>query len=246
MSAKILIISDSVSWVKEVRNFLSQDFLYDVSVVSRGREGIDYCKKENPKIVLLNLMLSDMSGLDVCKEIRSFSICSIIIVSKKGDESDKLVGLSMGADDYVCNDFTGKELAFRVKAQVRRHEFHDDERCESKEMKIGPFRHNLDEHYIYLKDKLLRLTAREYLLLSYFLKNPNRVINKELIYEMVWGEQSIISDNTVMVHIRHLREKMEKDPSKPEYLVTLKGLGYKLSIPEPKTKKIVLENQLVK
>ena len=175
-------------------------------------------------------MLPDIDGLEVCKKIRDFSYCSILFLSSKNDDVDKILGLSCGGDDYVTKPFSPKEVVFRIKAQLRRQQYQavPYKNKEASVLSAGPLSINKESCRAYKDGKEISLTGREFLLLSYLVENADKIISKERLYEQVWGEYSSICDNTIMVHIRHLREKIEDTPSSPQQLITVKGLGYKL------------------
>lgn len=178
-------------------------------------------------------MLPDIDGYEVCRQIRQFSHCPILFLSSKNDELDKILGLAVGGDDYVTKPFSPKEIAYRVKAQLRRMEYRQSP-CVSQTIEIGALTIDTDGCRALKDGRDLELTAREFEILQYLAENKGRVISRERLYEAVWNEDSFGCDNTVMVHIRHLREKMETDPTAPRYLITMKGLGYKLVNPYEK------------
>lgn len=173
--------------------------------------------------------MPDGEGYDICKQIRDVSHVPIIFLSAKGEESDKIVGLAIGGDDYITKPFSPKEVAYRVKAQLRRSSYVQPSQAEPV-IKKGPFELNEQQAELTKNGAAIELTPKELMLMTYFLQHPNRVISKETLYQTVWGEDFFGSDNTVMVHIRRLREKIEHSPSTPEFLVTVKGLGYKFVV----------------
>jgi DNA-binding response OmpR family regulator len=175
-------------------------------------------------------MLPDFDGIEVCKQIREFSYCSILFLSSKNDDVDKILGLACGGDDYVTKPFSPKEIVYRIKSQLRRRQYAKVETTAQKSstLCVGDITIDTDSRYAYKGKQLLELTAKEYGILQYMMENQNKIISKERLYECVWGEESVVCDNTIMVHIRHLREKIEDDCSNPILLKTVKGLGYKL------------------
>lgn len=173
--------------------------------------------------------MPDIDGLEVCKKIREFSYCSILFLSSKNDDIDKILGLSYGGDDYITKPFSPRELVFRIKAQIRRQQYQTTNLLNTKSiLTAGSITIDKESGRAYKSDNEINLTGREFLLLSYMMENTNKIISKEKLYEQVWGEYSSICDNTIMVHIRHLRQKIEDNPSYPKQLITIKGLGYKL------------------
>ncbi len=193
-------------------------------------DSLDALDAIRPDIVILDVMLPDIDGYEVCKRIRQFSHCPILFLSSKNDEVDKILGLAVGGDDYVTKPFSPKEVAFRVKAQLRRAEYRQSpERPHA--IIIGELVIDPDGCRVAKNGKDMELTAREFEILHYLAQNIGRVISRERLYEAVWGEDGFGCDNTIMVHIRHLREKLEDNPTKPQYIITMKGLGYKLVNP---------------
>ena len=174
-------------------------------------------------------MLPDINGIEISKKIREFSFCSILFLSVRDDDIDKTLGLSCGGDNYITKPFSPCETIYRIKSQIRRQQYQmasqgSKENC----LSAGPLTINKESCRAYKDGREIGLTGREYLLLTYLMENADRIISKERLYEQVWGEYSSICDNTIMVHIRHLREKIEDIPSHPQQLITVKGLGYKL------------------
>ena len=153
-------------------------------------------------------------------------------LSSRNDDVDKILGLAAGGDDYVTKPFSPKEVVYRIKSQLRRMQYIQDAAVQEKsgqsQLCVGELMLDTDACCAYKSGQLLELTAKEYCMLQYLMENSGKIINKERLYEQVWGEDAVVCDNTIMVHIRHLREKIEEDPSVPRYLMTVKGLGYKL------------------
>ena len=162
-----------------------------------------------------------------------FSHCPVLFLSSKNDELDKILGLAVGGDDYVTKPFSPKEIAYRVKAQLRRAEYRQAP-IRDFSVKIGELMIDTDGCRVVKNGKEIGLTAREFEILRYLAENLGRVISRERLYETIWGEDSFGCDNTMMVHIRHLREKLEENPAAPKYIITMKGLGYKLVNPYEK------------
>ena len=224
MSDKILLVDDERDIVDLIAEVLQQDGFRLIQKAYSGSEALRLCEEFNPDIVVLDIMLPDINGIEVCKKIREFSICSILFLSSKNDDIDKILGLSCGGDDYITKPFSPREVVFRIKAQLRRQQYHTDRQLNEKNrIIVDSLSLDKGSSRIYKA-----LTGREFLLLSYLMENANKIISKEQLYEQVWGEYSSICDNTIMVHIRHIREKIEDTPSAPQQLVTVKGLGYKL------------------
>ena len=190
---------------------------------------MNICLEFQPDAVILDIVLPDIDGLEVCRQIREFSYCSILFLSSKNDDVDKILGLASGGDDYITKPFSPREVVFRVKAQLRRQRYQTSPAQDTGSvLTAGPLSLDKESGRVYKDGREIALTGREFLLLSYLMENTDKIISKERLYEQVWGEASSICDNTIMVHIRHIREKTETDPSRPQQLITVKGLGYKL------------------
>ena len=230
---KIMIVDDEPNILDLLEKALAIEGFHNILKVANGSNAIDTCKNQKPDIIILDVMLPDLDGYEVCKQIRQFSHCPILFLSSKNDELDKILGLAVGGDDYVTKPFSPKEIAYRVKAQLRRLEYKQNP-PQSQSIKIGALTIDPDGCRVMKDDKEIELTAREFELLQYMAQNKGRVISRERLYEAVWGEDSFGCDNTIMVHIRHLREKIEDNPMSPKYIVTMKGLGYKLVNPYEK------------
>lgn len=230
LSKKILIVDDEVDITDLIETVLVNDGFINIYISHTGNEAIRCFRDIYPDIVILDVMLPDMDGMYVCKKIREMSYCPIIFLSSKSDDIDKVLGLSSGGDDYITKPFSPRELSFRVKAQLRRKEYDQMELPMNVAgvCKVGALSIDFESKHAYIDNTELELTAREFGLLTFLLQNAGKIISKEQLYEAVWGEEGIVCDNTIMVHIRHLREKIEKEPSNPQRLVTVKGLGYKL------------------
>ncbi len=201
--------------------------------IDRGFLAVNTCKEISPDIIILDIMLPDLDGYEVCRQIRAFSLCPILFLSSKNDEMDKILGLAVGGDDYVTKPFSPKEVAYRVKAQLRRTEYRQNSLC-CDSVKIGELVIDPEGCTVMKRNNHIELTAKEFEILQYLAENKGRVISRERLYETIWREDSFGCDNTVMVHIRHLREKLEDNPTVPKYIITIKGLGYKLVNPYEK------------
>ncbi|MDE0639407.1 response regulator transcription factor [Bacillus sp. CNPSo 3703] len=229
VQSKVLIIDDEKEILELIHTVLTREGIDQVLTASTARDGLTQFHQEQPDLVILDIMLPDGEGYDICKQIRDVSHVPIIFLSAKGEESDKIVGLAIGGDDYITKPFSPKEVAYRVKAQLRRSSYLQPSQAEPV-IKKGPFELNEQQAELTKNGAAIELTPKELMLMTYFLQHPNRVISKETLYQTVWGEDFFGSDNTVMVHMRRLREKIEHSPSTPEFLVTVKGLGYKFVV----------------
>lgn len=230
---KIMIVDDEVNILVLLEKSLNIEGFNNIAKFENGTDAVKNCKELNPDVIILDVMLPDIDGYEVCKQIRQFSHCPILFLSSKNDELDKILGLAVGGDDYVTKPFSPKEIAYRVKAQLRRAEYNQSS-IQNNTMKIDSLIIDPDGCRVTKDDKEIELTAREFEILLYLAENKGRVISRERLYETIWGEDSFGCDNTMMVHIRHLREKLEDDPALPKYIITVKGLGYKLVNPHEK------------
>ena len=225
---KILLVDDEQDIIGLLEEVLRGEGFQNILKASTGENAVELCRAEKPDLIVLDIMLPGIDGIETCKQIRGFSYCPILFLSSKNDDVDKILGLGIGGDDYVTKPFSPKEVAFRIKAQLRRKSYEQQASGREAIIEIGNIRIDTDGQRVYKADKEITLTAREYQLLEYMAQNVGKIISKERLYERVWGEYASGIDNTIMVHIRHLREKLEDDPGSPKMVVTVKGLGYKL------------------
>lgn len=229
MKSKILLVDDEKDIIDLMQEVLHKDGFHAIQKAYTGLEAIQICREFQPDVVVLDIMLPDLDGLEVCKKIREFSYCSILFLSSKNDDIDKILGLSCGGDDYITKPFSPRETVYRIKAQLRRQQYQASPKLECNDnLSVGPLYLDKENFRAYKSGQEISLTGREFLLLSYLMENADKIISKERLYEQVWGEYCSICDNTIMVHIRHIREKIEDTPSNPRQLITVKGLGYKL------------------
>lgn len=230
---KIMLVDDEPDILDLLDKALTIEGYCNITKIDNGLSAINTCKEINPDIIVLDVMLPDIDGYEVCKKIREISHCPILFLSSKNDELDKILGLAVGGNDYVTKPFSPKEIAYRVKAQLRRAEYKYNPKQDFS-VRIGELMIDADGCRVMKNNKEIELTAREFEILQYLAQNVGRVISRERLYETVWGEDSFGCDNTIMVHIRHLREKLEDNPTAPQYIITMKGLGYKLVNPNEK------------
>lgn len=230
---KIMIVDDEPDILELLEKTLATQGFHNIIKADNGLSAVSSCKELQPDIIILDVMLPGIDGYEVCKRIRAFSHCPVLFLSSKNDELDKILGLAIGGDDYITKPFSPKEVAFRVKAQLRRTEYKQFP-TKTQTLKVGALSIDREGCRVMKDGKEIELTAREFEILQYMAQNIGRVISRERLYETVWGEDSFGCDNTIMVHIRHLREKIENNPTSPEYLITMKGLGYKLVNPYEK------------
>ncbi|MCU7558344.1 response regulator transcription factor [Macrococcus capreoli] len=234
MSQKVLVVDDEQSIVTLLQYNLQQSG-FEVVTAYDGEEGLEKIFSEKPDIVLLDLMLPKMDGVEVCKSVRNEkNQVPILMLTAKDDEFDKVLGLELGADDYMTKPFSPREVIARIKAILRRSNALKmvEEEKENKEIVIGKIK-VLPEHFeAYRNDELLDLTPKEFELLIYLIERQGRVITREHMLNSVWNYEFAGDSRIVDVHISHLREKIEENPKQPQYIKTVRGLGYKLENPK--------------
>lgn len=228
---RILVVDDESDLRHLMKTALIKEGFSEIETAGSVREGWEQFKTFSPHIAILDIMLPDGDGYELCKKIREVSHIPILFLSAKSDELDKILGLAIGGDDYITKPFSPKEVAFRVKAQLRRAGYNDSGTApQSKRITVGPFSMDEEETEVTKNGEPMELTAKEMGLMACFMHHPNQILSKETLFERVWGEDFFGADNTLMVHIRRLREKIEDQPSKPTFLTTVKGLGYKFIV----------------
>ncbi|NLI89298.1 MAG: response regulator transcription factor [Epulopiscium sp.] len=227
---KILIIDDEEDILNLLSTVLKKEGLRNIFKARDAKSGYTLFEKEDPDIILLDIMLPDEDGYEICKKIRQNSNVPILFMSAKTEEVDRVLGFALGADDYITKPFSPREVAYRIKANLRRTNPNIEEG--NNIIELGPFTIDEDKVEIRKNNELIELKPMEYKMFLYLAKHPNHILSKEQICNEVWGEDYIGFDNTIMVHIRKLREKIEVNPSKPRFIVNVKGLGYKLVIKE--------------
>ncbi len=228
-SIGVLVADDDKDIVFTIRKILESQG-YQVSCAENGRQVLERIEKEKIHLVLLDIMMPEMDGFSTVMKIREDYNIPIILLSAKTEESDKVLGLTMGADDYITKPFSKEELLARIKAQIRRYldlGNHPDVRTNNK-LVNGDLLLDLDTKIFYVNHRPIQLTATEYKIIELLLSHPGKVFTVEEIYEKVWGEEAYQSDNVVMVHIRRIRKKIEIDPKEPRYLKVVWGIGYKI------------------
>ncbi|WP_238906267.1 response regulator transcription factor [Clostridium sp. YIM B02506] len=228
MNNNILIIEDDVSISDMVKNYLIKDG-FSVTTAFDGEEGVVKFLNDDFDLIILDLMLPKLDGLDTMKIIRNKSSVPILIMSAKGSDVEKAVGLELGADDYIAKPFSMIEISARIKAAIRRATKYSTNK-EDNIIKIKDITIDLDSFLVSKNGQNIQLTSKEFDILKLFVKNPNRVFTKAQIYSFAWKEEYYGDENVINVHMRRLREKIEDDPSKPEYIKTLWGIGYKLEV----------------
>ena len=223
MAKRVLVVDDEKLIVKGIRFSLEQDGM-EVDCAYDGEEALEYARNNTYDMVLLDIMLPKLTGYEVCQQIREFSDVPIIMLTAKGDDMDKILGLEYGADDYITKPFNILEVKARIKAIMRRTEpkktVKEDSVLESGSMKI-----DCDGRRVYIGGKEISLTAKEFEVLEFLIRNPNKVYSREKLLDTVWGSDYPGDVRTVDVHIRRLREKIEANPSEPKLVHTKWGMG---------------------
>ena len=223
--ARILLVEDEASLVETIRYALDREG-FSVEVARDGRVALDRFQEAEPDLVILDLMLPAVSGLDVCRRIRETSTVPIIMVTAKDSEADKVAGLELGADDYVTKPFSVRELVSRVRAHLRRS--HMVAPADGSILTGGPVRMDVDRHEVTIDGAAVSFPPKEFELLETFLRSPGRLLTRELLIQRIWGDDYVGDTKTLDVHVKRLRAKIEPDPAAPRYLITVRGLGYKL------------------
>ena len=234
LNRKILLVDDDISILNLLEVVLTKEKFTHVYKAMNGKEAISKCKQYQPDMIVLDIMLPDQDGFEVCKTIRTFSMSPILFLSAKTDEVDKIVSFAVGGDDYLTKPFSPREVISHIKATLRRLDYYEKMNLEPYRINFGSYCLDFQKRELFKGENRVDLTSKEYLLLEYLAQNQNITISKEQIVEHVWGENYEGYDNTVMVHIRRIREKMEENPSEPKYLLTVKGRGYRFNVSEEK------------
>jgi two-component system response regulator RegX3 len=222
--SRILIVEDEVSFSDPLSYLLKKEG-YDVAVAETGPDGLAEFDKHGADLVLLDLMLPGMSGIDVCRALRQRSSVPVIMLTAKDSEIDKVVGLEIGADDYVTKPYSSRELLARVKAVLRR--LAEPEDLLPSTLESGPVRMDVERHTVSVQGRSVSLPLKEFELLEMLLRNSGRVLTRMQLIDRVWGSDYVGDTKTLDVHVKRLRAKIEPDPANPVHIVTVRGLGYK-------------------
>jgi two-component system, OmpR family, alkaline phosphatase synthesis response regulator PhoP len=228
---KVLSIEDDAD-IRELIKFNLEQEGYAVEEAATGAEGLDRIKRRQPDLVLLDLMLPGMPGLEICRVLRNAketATLPILIVTAKGTEVDKVLGLEMGADDYVVKPFSPRELVARVKALLRRANPLSEPDSGGGAFEKGRLRMDFGTYQVFVEDKRRELALREFELLKFFVQHPMRVYTREQLLDMVWGRDTFVEPRTVDVHVRRLRQHIERDDANPELILTVRSVGYRFN-----------------
>lgn len=222
----VLVVDDDKEIVESTAIFLSAEG-YNVKKAYTGLEALDIVMSEEIHLILLDIMMPEMDGIHTLMKIRESKNIPVIFISAKSEDSDKILGLNVGADDYITKPFNPSEMVARVKSQLRRYTQLGAMEVTPSRIEIGGLSLDTDSKSASVDGEAVRLTPIEYKILELLCKNPNRVFSAEEIYSRVWNEEAV-SDNTIAVHVRHIREKIEINPKEPRYLKVVWGIGYKI------------------
>ena len=225
-SARILLVDDEHA-IQKLLTYPLRKEGYDVVPALDGREALDRFEAQQFDLVVLDIMLPKLDGIEVCRRLRTRSEVPIIMLTAKDDEVDKVLGLEMGADDYITKPFSVREFRSRVKAALRRSEMARAGAPPEKPVGAGDLRIDFERRLVTMRDEPVRLTYVEFEILAALATKPGHVYTRETLLQQVWGDSRYRDPRTVDVHIRHLREKLERNPSQPEYLFTVRGVGYR-------------------
>ena len=225
-SGRILLVDDEQA-VQTLLTYPLRKEGYDVVGATDGQEALDRVAEQRFDLVVLDIMLPKLDGIEVCRRMRTRSQVPIIMLTAKGDEIDKVVGLEIGADDYITKPFSVREFRSRVKAALRRGSMAGRGQVGEEPIKAGELQIDSERRTCQVRGKPVELTYVEFEILSALASSPGRVFSREMLLEHVWGDSTYRDPRTVDVHIRHLREKLERDAKHPEYLFTVRGVGYR-------------------
>ena len=232
-SARVLIVEDEESFVEALTVGLAREG-FTVNVARDGKEALDFFNAYSPDIVLLDVMLPLVSGIDVCRQIRARSQVPIIMVTAKGEEIDAVVGLEVGADDYVTKPYRLRELISRMRSLLRRSRWTaESETFRGEVIEVGDVAVDPERHEVFVRGQPIELPLKEFDLLELLLTNAGRVLTRDALIDQVWGSDYVGDTKTLDVHVKRLRSKIEDDPSNPCRIVTIRGLGYKYATGVP-------------
>ncbi len=224
--ARILVVEDEETLSEAIAFLLGKEG-FEVSVAATGPDAIAQFDKSGADLILLDLMLPGLSGTEVCRQIRTKSAVPIIMLTAKDSEIDKVVGLELGADDYVTKPYSSRELIARIRAVLRRGELLDSAE-DGAVLEVGPVRMDTDRHVISVNGEQVSIPLKEFELLEFLMRNAGRVLTRVQLIDRVWGSDYVGDTKTLDVHIKRLRAKIEKDPANPEFIQTVRGMGYKM------------------
>lgn len=223
-NTQLLLVDDEVSLLQMLQTILNKEGFQKIHTATTAEKALELCTQYSYDLILLDVMLPNRSGFDICPQIRQLTDAPIFFLTARSSDLDKLSGFALGADDYITKPFNPLEIVARIKAHLRRHTVKLDN---SSKLKFDGLEINTSSGEVFVRGNKIDLPPQVYQLLVFLCRNPNQLFSKGQLYEQVWEESFLGEDNTVMVHIRKLREKIEEDPSNPKLVVTVRGLGYK-------------------
>jgi two-component system response regulator RegX3 len=224
---RILIVEDEASFSEALAFLLTKEG-FETAIAEDGRQAINMFNADGADLILLDLMIPEVSGVEVCRTIRTQSQVPIIMLTAKDAEIDKVVGLELGADDYVTKPYSSRELIARIKAVLRRGLTEDGSNQDQDLLEVGPIRLNIGKHQVFVSGNPVALPLKEFELLEFLMRNSGRVLTRSQLIDRVWGGDYYGDTKTLDVHIKRLRAKVEADPANPVLIQTIRGLGYKL------------------
>jgi two-component system response regulator RegX3 len=224
---RILIVEDEASFSEALAFLLTKEG-FETAIAEDGRQAINMFNADGADLILLDLMIPEVSGVEVCRTIRTQSQVPIIMLTAKDAEIDKVVGLELGADDYVTKPYSSRELIARIKAVLRRGQGEDGSNQDQDLLEVGPIRLNIGKHQVFVSGNPVALPLKEFELLEFLMRNSGRVLTRSQLIDRVWGGDYYGDTKTLDVHIKRLRAKVEADPANPILIQTIRGLGYKL------------------
>jgi two-component system response regulator RegX3 len=221
---RILVVEDEES-LSDPLSYMLRKEGFEVSLAATGPEALEQFDRHGADLVLLDLMLPGLSGTEVCRRLRTRSSVPVIMLTAKDGEVDKVVGLELGADDYVTKPYSARELVARIRAVLRRHG--EPEELETATVEVGPVRLDVDRHVVSVSGQPVSMPLKEFELLELLLRNAGRVLTRGQLIDRVWGSDYVGDTKTLDVHVKRLRAKVEPDPGVPRHIITVRGLGYK-------------------
>jgi two-component system response regulator RegX3 len=224
---RILIVEDEASFSEALAFLLTKEG-FETAIAEDGRQAINMFNADGADLILLDLMIPEVSGVEVCRTIRTQSQVPIIMLTAKDAEIDKVVGLELGADDYVTKPYSSRELIARIKAVLRRGQGEEGSNQDQDLLEVGPIRLNIGKHQVFVSGNPVALPLKEFELLEFLMRNSGRVLTRSQLIDRVWGGDYYGDTKTLDVHIKRLRAKVEADPANPVLIQTIRGLGYKL------------------
>ena len=226
---KVLVVEDDQNLLEVLQYNLRKEGYIVISAIN-GAQALDIARREKPDFIILDIMLPEISGFEVCRILRKESAVPILMLTARDNEMDKVTGLDLGADDYITKPFQMREFLARIRAITRRAEMTKQQSGETGTLQVNDINIDLGRHAVNFKGNLLNLTPKEYDLLIFLAKNKGIAFSREQLLEKVWGYDYLGGTRTIDVHVRWLREKIEDDPGHPELLLTVRGVGYKLEV----------------